>query len=65
MTLYLRGKIWYYDFWYQGKRYRKAVCMDRGLAEKAETVAKSKAMQSHLDVIFQFLSGASIPCEYP
>lgn len=49
MTLYLRNKTWYYDFWYQGRRHRKAVGKDRRLAEKAETIAKAKTMQAAIE----------------
>ncbi len=50
MAAYKRGKIWYIDYYYQGRRIRERVGPSKRLAEQALTARKGEIAQGKFDL---------------
>ncbi len=50
MAIYKRNKIWYIDYFYEGRRIREAVGSSKKLAQKALMIRKTQITQGKFDI---------------
>ena len=54
MSVFMIGKIYYYDFWHEGRRYKKSTCKtSKQAAERVERDARTRLVTGYAEVIQQ------------